>query len=48
MQDLFRQFQQQYGGLPAQIPLPVQGSGSSLYFSGQAHSKPQTIKYCRF
>jgi serine protease Do len=33
MQEFFRQFQQQYGGLPAQIPLPVQGSGSGFVIS---------------
>ncbi len=30
MQEFFRQFQQQYGGLPAQISMPVQGSGSGF------------------
>jgi serine protease Do len=33
MQEFFRQFQQQYGGLPAQIPLPVQGSGTGFVIS---------------
>jgi serine protease Do len=33
MQEFFRQFQRQYGGLPAQIPMPVQGSGSGFVIS---------------
>lgn len=33
MQEFFRRFQQQYGGLPAQIPVPVQGMGSGFIIS---------------
>jgi len=33
MQDFFRQFQQQYGSLPANIALPVQGAGSGFVIS---------------
>ncbi|RFO97445.1 peptidase [Rhodoferax lacus] len=33
MQDFFRQFQQQYGSLPANIALPVQGAGTGFLIS---------------
>jgi serine protease Do len=33
MQDFFRQFQQQYGSLPANIALPVQGAGTGFLTS---------------
>jgi serine protease Do len=32
-QEFFRQFQQQYGNLPAQIPVPVQSAGSGFIMS---------------